>query len=638
VKRLALIIFLLSGICPQAWATIVVNEEICGDGIDNKQQYLGSEASCPTGWMPAKVNPLTNSQTTNYGCDLKCPTPDADNDGFKATAYCSYPSEQCDVNDNDRFIHPGSGLTTDGCSGGQVHTPQADGTYDACAAFACPAGRTCYYVSQATGSTANAGTSYASPAKNLTQFSNWASAPGFTVTVPSSNALIYLIDNGTYTDVGSMGGGGNMLRCNSNAASNVTVSAYPGTKPVLNNTAGGSVTAIAYLFGCGNWEFVGIQGISAGEVINSQGTRVTIRNLIGTAPLAGDDNHSCVQTHTTTNSVLQSAILYDCYKPAVTAISNNPANNSNFVTFRDVNLQIKSLTSFYTTLETTLGTAGTKIGTCAKIGKHSNYISSATVSRSVFFNCAYDAISFGLNNLTISRTRVGYSRTGVNSTDLGGPTFQQGQLNGGYYLNADRNTIWQITKTPTGRSPSLGYNALTDTTTSSAADGCSGTDPTSAPLTLGKFRVSNSYLQSINASYNQDNRFFTQNPYGPAALTSLSTLEFVNNTLSSPNATLSFGIAESNSGCGASCTQTGCDGQSYDFTQWQAAGYDTSASGSSVEDCLLDEFQRCTRSGTTDTGWVLTSEESSTTTTTTSTTTTTTLASASFNSIIFPQN
>ena len=30
-----------------------IPDELCGDGIDNKQQYLGQESNCPVGWVRA---------------------------------------------------------------------------------------------------------------------------------------------------------------------------------------------------------------------------------------------------------------------------------------------------------------------------------------------------------------------------------------------------------------------------------------------------------------------------------------------------------------------------------------------------------------------------------------------------------
>lgn len=109
--------------------------EICGDGRDND----------------------------GVDGDLPCPAPDADRDGYVTEG--AGPNDGFDCDDTSRWIYPGI-TTSEGCSGGQVHTCQTDGTYSSCislSSFTCHSGSgSTYWVDDAETDCSGTG-SYADP-------------------------------------------------------------------------------------------------------------------------------------------------------------------------------------------------------------------------------------------------------------------------------------------------------------------------------------------------------------------------------------------------------------------------------------------------------------------------------------------
>jgi hypothetical protein len=109
--------------------------EICGDGIDNDSS----------------------------GGDLPCPSPDADRDAYFTNG--AGPNSGTDCDDTNRHIFPGV-YTSVGCSAGNFHYCNSNGTYSSCAplssANAASFGCTNLYFMSPTGGTSAAGT-YADP-------------------------------------------------------------------------------------------------------------------------------------------------------------------------------------------------------------------------------------------------------------------------------------------------------------------------------------------------------------------------------------------------------------------------------------------------------------------------------------------
>lgn len=583
-----------------AFAGPLIGEELCGDGIDDAQQYIG--LTCPVGWVPARVDPLTGSQTVP-GCDMLCPAPDKDNDGFPDIVHCNYPTEHCDADDTDSTIHPSSvdgtmpssGPTIKGCSGGQVHEPLDNGTFTACHAWACPAGRTCHYLSP-TGSNFTGDGSIGNPWKSLAKLSYWyfTVTPPFSIYAPINNDL-FIMRDGSYTDTFDFGysaTSADVYECRGNTAT-FGFWAYPGEHPIIDNTS--QFKSATWMESCGKQEWKGIQFKTKGTGLNFEGTNFASHNNIMTAPSANGDNLGCFYSITTQDSTSQSDIFYDCYKSAL-ADQTNTANNTNVIDFRSNNLTFLSPTNFYTEYLTSQ-VAGNKVGLPFKLQKHSNSGSSVTVKRATVFNNSYEAFGSGSPNVLIQYSRFAHGSQVAKSGNYGGPTHQNGSLRGGVAFDFTRNTAWDEDK-GLSRSPTKAYNL----DGSSAADNCSGDE------IIGTFRVNSNNMQTNRTSWDQDNRFFIQDPYIADQLRLISTLSFSNNTYFSANASLTFGINEANNG-NVTCAGRGIDGQSYDLTAWHAAGFDTVGGGASVEDCIMDAFQRCTAPGTTDTGWRLLSEE-----------------------------
>ena len=105
--------------------------EVCGSGLD--ETSAGTYGSCAAGYTNTIISTGTMS-----GCDLLCPTPDQDGDGYEADVDCD---------DTNRMIFPGKTYK----SGSNYYTCESDGT-STDNGTSLPTGSHTYYINCDTGS------------------------------------------------------------------------------------------------------------------------------------------------------------------------------------------------------------------------------------------------------------------------------------------------------------------------------------------------------------------------------------------------------------------------------------------------------------------------------------------------------
>lgn len=575
-----------------AIAAPFIDVEIPGDGIDNQQAFLGQESSCPVGYIPAKIL---------GGCDRLKPSADADGDGFKRIPYCA--GGECDPDDMDRAIYPGSGYTVKGCSGGQVRTPLGDGTFTACAAFTCPTGYTCKFFDTALGSNTTGDGSIANPWKDLGKVSYFhhSVTPPFTLYTYSTPHYFYL-RGGTYTPNYDIAYGSHNWSCRQSTTGTVeyptTISAFPGeTVTIAPSNLFATGTNAFYSENCSNLAFrnMRISGGFGPGIHTEEGSNVQIHNIIATSPASNGDNHGCLYLHSNNDSLVQSSILYDCWK----GIGANPNvdNNNNIFTFRQKNLTVRGTTSFYTTFIDS-SAAGTPTGGCW-FDKHANLDSAIVVRDFVMFNCTRTGIWYagaGYDNQRV----LGYNvLSAINYGDRGGPSFQQSPTG---FMDVQDSTFISppsravtFTWNPQKRwNPPIGDPPF-------QPDMCSATGQNIATI---RFR------RTITVS-KASGTIFNNHTFGPDQLYDLSKISMSDNSWYNTSGPVAFSIHSSNNG-NTTCSDVarGNLGQVYDASQWQAAGFDTGASGSVLDNNpVFDSYLRATGAGHVNHGWLKLSDE-----------------------------
>lgn len=598
MKSLAFCLFMLCLSLPFAAAAGFIPDELCGDGIDNKQQFLGQEGSCPAGWVKAKAL---------GGCDMLCPQPDADWDGYKDKAACNMSSEKCDCAPEDKFVYPGSGLTTVGCSGGLVHECRDDGNFTACSQFTCPTGRHCYFFDAATGNNSTGDGTITKPWRDLSKVSYWyyTKTPPFQVHQQVAGDM-YILRGGTYAFDADLGYRSRTFQCREVRSTSpslpITITSYPGESVVIAPTAPFTANAYAFYFeGCSNWvlQNITIRGGNGSAVSVASGSAdtegIVMRNLVVTSPNANGDNFSCITFHSTVDSKLENNILYDCYK-AANAESPNPRNNSLLLSFRDRNLQILYNTAFYTSYDDDT-VNGDVTGQGIK-QKHAVYESSLRIVGNTVFNAGVGGVDLAGGNWLVKKHLSYNNKTHLFHGDLGGGSFASGIYTGGKLIVEDSTFInaGQFVFSPTKR-----YSHVSGATLS---DNCQDDYP------IATLVLRNNVIVSDRQSYNQENREFVSHVYGPDFFYDLSRFSFYNNTWYNGNVSPTFGFHESNNG-NTTCEGRGVKGGSYSWGAWQDQGFDTDESGSSNEDPELDEYLRATATGHNNKGRIKLSDEAS---------------------------
>lgn len=266
-----------------AWAQSYIADEICGDGVDNDNSAAAG---------------FGHSNTGHAAGDTLCTGDDKDNDGFIASLDCD---------DTNRYIFPSDySYWTTGCSGGQVRKCQAGGTWSSCAAWSCPAGRTCYYIDPA-GSDSAAGTSTGTAWASLQPLRN--SCGSGTCHTPAAGD-IYLLRGGTYTSATST-----YINSKDGTSGNpIVVMAYPGEVPVIDMTG----TTDSYWLetvACDYWHVEGIKfQDSHGDMIYSEGgdNWVVRRNWCESTRGLAANNKNCFKFSDYADNIeIANNVIYD---------------------------------------------------------------------------------------------------------------------------------------------------------------------------------------------------------------------------------------------------------------------------------------------------------------------------------------
>lgn len=320
-KHLALLFAVL--LAAPAWAAA---PEKCGDGIDDPLQTGGSangtKGACPAGYMDSVVG---------NGCDLKCPGVDQDDDGYTSdgtTGTAGGTSIDCD--DADKSIYPGV-YTTKGCSGGQFHKCQTDGTYTSCTSTTLAEGSHAnYYIDCTSGNDANAGT-YGSPFKTLGKVSGGSGASGLPaspVTLQGDD-YVYIIGGTCNTTITASAATGFTslavlaeLNVSGTSGHPIVFRIYPGASPTLSNSNGGGIV--------GTGSYIEFWGSGAGSLFDMSTSRTSAANAMAVSftgsstthtfeglyvhdnSMHGDNNDSCVYFPHTNAAVVNHSYFYNC--------------------------------------------------------------------------------------------------------------------------------------------------------------------------------------------------------------------------------------------------------------------------------------------------------------------------------------
>jgi hypothetical protein len=474
------------------------------------------------------------------GRDLECPAPDRDNDGFSSD----------DCNDLDRNTYPGTITSCTAACGTGTQTCQASGQFTACSCQpVCEAknGGRCFYVSGTTGNDNNVG-SFTSPWKtylNIVSYYSGATIPPKRVELAAGDVVYFM--NGVYkstykyniervSDTKAL-----YLRNVHGTSSNpITLKRYPGTLPVFSIGVGTSPIFIE------NGSNFVIDGIEIGKsytgdepgIFLSDSNGIEIKNMwIHDVDGVDNSNLAGIQVKNCSNVRVHHSIIHDNYDRLNSDTGGRKTENSrNIVLFGGGNNRIDHNVIFHTPArEDNLG------GTCVTY-KHSATIPNSTfeVDHNTLWNCAEGAIGSGSYNTSIHHNLM-INSDPVSIRDFGGPTFNQNVM-------IEKNTFVN--------SGGLNYNPSI----------------TWGPLGLTTFRK-NVVVDAAN-SYHQERGIINASTYG---LDSLYGLVRAGNFASDENCFYNsatqpiFAFFAGNSG-----------GQSplgglYDFSDWQALGYDTNS-------------------------------------------------------------
>lgn len=305
-----------------AWAAV---PEVPADGLDDSLQTGGSAAgtkgSCPAGYMDAVIG---------NGCDKKAPGVDQDDDGYTSDGSLGTAGTTWkDCDDTDKLIYPGV-YTTKGCTGGQYHKCQTDGTYSACTSSTLAEGAHAnYYIDCTSGNDANAGT-YASPFKTLGKVSGGSGAAG----LPSSpvtlqaDDYVYVIGgtcNTTISASGATGASGlavlGEIDVSGTSGHPIVFKVYPGAAPTFRNTNGAGII--------GTGAYVYFSGSGDGSLFDVSTQRTTASNAMGffftsstshhfdqvyvhDTSMHGDNNDACIILEHGNDGQITHSFFYNC--------------------------------------------------------------------------------------------------------------------------------------------------------------------------------------------------------------------------------------------------------------------------------------------------------------------------------------
>lgn len=556
--------------------TLPSSYEICGDGVDND----GS------------------------GGDLPCAAPDTDRDGYYSDGTGPLTGTDCD--NSNRWIYPGI-TTGNGCSSGQVHTCQSDGTYTPCIALSAFTCHTCsgstYWFDDAETDCSGAG-SYADP-ENWLCVSNTGMS-GYHSPVAGD---CYLMRLGEYATTWSSGTKQfDIYQKNGTEACPIKSMGAPGETwweagkgAGVRITGKGSFSPLnevfpIYVSESSHWETSGIEvsnfgtgfgnaGIHyAGNGSTNEGGRI-YNNYVHDIDGEEDNNNSGIKCRSDlTGLEIDHNEVVDVFEREETTGDSaaggagwNSQNNSHIRGMDCDEIYIHDNVIYNTSTQAGYGIS-LKHGIVGAVG--------ATISGNIVQNTYYDGISVdAVSNSVIENNLIHTSANfGISQRDLG--TSQGGFSN----MTFRNNTV--INAACFESFSSQTYDDFGDPTVTFEDNVCIDNRATSYPSdgTDGFVRIN--YYGS-NADFNDFVGVFQNNCYYNSASTTL------------------FFTYYGNTGSGAS-------GADYSgLAAWQAGGFD---SGSYNENPTLNSYHIATSANCDDKGWGIASMGGGGPTTTTTTT------------------
>ena len=314
-KLIALVVLLVGA---QAWAAA---PELCGDGIDDPLATGGSangtKGACPGGYVDAVIG---------NGCDLLCPAPDQDNDGYTTT----------DCDDTDRTIYD-KVYTAKGCNAGYYRycdagtyraspggsTAVANGGQGCTNTTLCEATGTgvCKYIDAGAGGSDSYNGNYPvyssgvnGPYKTLGKIAGGSpgSPPASPYTLQAGD-VVYLMgttafstqySDGTRTTIANLSSAGT-------SANPITIKRYPGATAEITLTTGNGF----YLYGAHYTKFVDIAGSNtANSLILSYANNVTVeRSYIHDTTGNCDNNHAGIYSNAASHLGVYNSFFKDIY-------------------------------------------------------------------------------------------------------------------------------------------------------------------------------------------------------------------------------------------------------------------------------------------------------------------------------------
>lgn len=569
--------------------------EICGDGLMEDAatcQTANGGTACtttnyPTGYMPAIYG---------EGADLKCPAPDQDDDGYTSTGVGgTFDGIDCD--EANKFIYPGISIGCDAGTGENSgwKTCQATGAYTSCVSNTTPLDEhtglgTSYYIDNVNGLDTNPGT-YTQPWKTHQMFVYWyvsANKPaGHHTPVPGD---VYYFLNGTYddtfdNDVWSVQGQGSLLvfRGQDGTATNpITIKNYPGHKPVFSGNG------VSHCLDFSDLDYWHVQGLTfdecwgGGFVLNS-GTHIEVDSMIASNTTATNDNgnpagFSLAGDYTNAHSL----ISVDNY---ARVSESNEQNNHNYAIWRGTGQSLQHSTSYFST---SLANDDRTHVRWKHASKHYTPTANNKLKHLTIVGYAPGGMLVGQRNVEIAYNRfvATAAMTGISLRDNGGDT---------YNINLDihNNTF-------------VGVNSPFSNSLVSHWPGSEGRrSPNWLPANIDFYdnvivRDSTDTIERgfiISNSYNSDT---SQDPRYSDIVGGYDKID----------SNCYYNVGSSSVWSFAGKNDTGYE--TYGFIantlqEWQSAtGHD---SNSSVENPILDEYQRATSTNCKNKGWLLTPTE-----------------------------
>lgn len=620
-----------------------------GDGSETKLVHLrvvqsggGTTTTTTTNSTTTTVSTTTTTLPSNpeipcdgidndgSGGDLNCPGPDQDGDGYTTNGVDRGFGTGVDCDDLDRTIYPGwSGeYTTSGCSAGQTRKCQPSGSFTSCSAT--PVDQSTgnghsYYIDPTSGSDSNPGTK-ASPWQTLDMVCDWSSgAPGGHHQLVAGD-VVYLVGTAaithTYTPGYSAGMSTTMFCTVATAGDSsnpITIMGYPGSAIQFDGNTGSAGFGVHGSVSGGSATYVRFGNFEITDGGTNQfwlyGSNSSVERVYCHDNVSGDGNSNaaCLKVDASGSQIHHNRIA-DSW-----GSSGNQENQGLIVLLSNATSFDIFSNVFYYTAEVDNGICSN--GNCHHgAGVWQKHASITAGAKRVWWNKFLNiggnstpgAIRVSAPDFSIKHNLIVESTRGVKVGDFGGAP--------GPYLDdlvIDNNTFINTEPLATG------YYLTADT------------NGTAGPLSF-----QNNVVTAESSSYCAQCGLLELDPYGGDVLNyygestgsfqDLVTggkLTIDNNCYYNPNAAVQMCLW-----CDNSVGQTpvrSASGASYNFTNWKAAGYDTSSFN---ETPTTDQYFRSTATHCNTKGWLTTADESevapttttlTTTTTTTSTTTTT---------------